>query len=106
MNSASFCRNNVLSCVSASCSSAGVSCALQDIHQRAVLLFADRLIQGQLPIPQALIHFDDIALPHIQSVGQELCIRDIPLALKLGLFFLEVVEEFSLVLVVPILTRR
>ncbi len=42
----------------------------QDIEQRAVLVFTDRLVERELPVAEALIHFDHVALTDVQTIRE------------------------------------
>ena len=57
-----------------------------------------RLVQRQFPIAQPLVHLDDVALPYVQSVGEQFRVRRESLPFELGLLFFEIVEQLPLVL--------
>ena len=65
----------------------------QDIHERAIVFLADGLIERQFPAAQPLIHFDDIAFAHVETIRQQLAVGREAFPFELGLFLLQIVKS-------------
>ena len=42
----------------------------EDIQERAVCVLGERLIEGEFPAPQTLVHLDHVTLTDVQAVRQ------------------------------------